>query len=446
LVAKFALCPPNDLDRAYLELKFELLPRVLANSRQLFVCADEIQRAVESAIAADQTPGAVVLVGHRGKVVYQDAFGSRALLPKTEAMTLDTIFDIASLTKVVATASTMMKLFELGAYHLDDLVVKHLPDFQHGQSDITIRDLLTHFSGLRADVDLEPAWSGHDTGLQLAYIDKPTHPRCEQFVYSDINFVLLGALVHKLSGQSLDEFVSSTVLKPLQMRSTCFNPPSEWYSRIAPTESLSEADDQLLLRGVVHDPTSRFMGGVTGHAGLFSTANDLSVFCQMILDGGRDLFRSETIKLFTSPASPASSPDVRGLGWDIHTRFSGNRGDLFPIGTSFGHTGFTGTSIWIDPASQTYVIVLANSVHPLRRAPLTPLRAAIANIVARAVQAPTADLHLTRRSQYAIDSLTAWHQLARQYRESRLSGEESAASQERFEQVEQLLRQITAMC
>jgi uncharacterized protein YbbC (DUF1343 family) len=338
---------------------------------------------IESAIQAGLIPGAVLLVGHDGKVVYRKAYGERALLPQHEPMTVDTMFDAASLTKVIATTPSVMKLFEQGKIRLNDPVTKYLPEFQGGHSDITIRNLMTHFSGLRPDLDLEPPWSGYETGIQRALIDKPAGPPGVRFVYSDINFILMGEIVRRLGGKTLSEFARENVFDPLGMPETMFLPPSALRPRIAPTE-LDKTTGQP-LRGVVHDDTSRYMGGVAGHAGLFTTADDLAKFAQMMIDGGEGngtrLFAASTIQKFTSPQSPADQPILRGLGWDIESPFSSNRGDLFPIG-SYGHTGFTGTSLWIDPSSRSYVILLANSVHPHRGKSLTSLRARIATIAA----------------------------------------------------------------
>jgi uncharacterized protein YbbC (DUF1343 family)/CubicO group peptidase (beta-lactamase class C family) len=353
---------------------------------QAFQGAQAIDTAINQAIREDRIPGAVVLIGHDGKVVYRKAYGSRSLVPSKEPMTIDTVFDIASLTKVVATTSCMMKLFEEGRVWIDDRVTTYLPEFQGGQSPITIRDLMTHFSGLRPDLDLEPPWSGYDTGIHRALIDKPAGPPENKFVYSDINFILLGEIVRRLSGMPENEYAKRILFDPLGMTDTGYLPDPALRPRIAPTE---QQKDGTILRGVVHDPTARYMGGVAGHAGVFSTADDLAKFCQMLLDGGDGLFSPVTIRKFTTPHTadfiqPTTKPVLRGLGWDIDSPYSGNRGELFPIG-SFGHTGFTGTSIWIDPASRTYVILLANSGHPHLRKPITPLRRQVATIAAAAV-------------------------------------------------------------
>jgi uncharacterized protein YbbC (DUF1343 family)/CubicO group peptidase (beta-lactamase class C family) len=349
---------------------------------QNFPGAAELDSTINQAIRENRLPGAVLLIGHEGKVVYRKAYGERALLPSREAMTVDTIFDLASLTKIVATTSAMMKLYDEGRFSPDDLVTKYLPEFQGGHSPITIRNLMTHYSGLRPDLDLDPVWSGYETGIQRALSDKPANPPETKFVYSDINFILLGELIHRLTGMPENEYVRKILFAPLGMTETGYLPDAKLLPRIAPTE---QQKDGSVLRGVVHDPTSRFMGGVAGHAGLFSTADDLAKYCQMILDGGHGIFRPSTIQLFAAPASPAGLADTRGLGWDVDSRYSGNRGNLFPAGKSFGHTGFTGTSIWIDPGSNTYVILLANSVHPHAGAAITALRRSVATIVARSV-------------------------------------------------------------
>lgn len=357
-----------------------------ALSGQTFSGGPAIDQAIDEAIQQNRLPGAVLVVGHDGQVVYRKAYGQRAVVPQAEAMTVDTIFDCASLTKVIATTSSLMKLFEEGRFRLNDKVTDYIPEFQGGKSDITLRNLFTHFSGLAPDVSLKPEWSGNDTGLRLAYTTKPTGPPGVRHVYSDINFILLGELVHRLSGKPLNEYARENVFLPLGMKETTFLPPSSWTPRIAPTERPDKS--ALPLRGVVHDPTARFMGGVAGHAGLFSTAGDLARFAQMMLNGGEldgvRVFNPLTVAKFTEPQTPPDQPILRGLGWDIDSPYSTNRGELFPIG-SYGHTGFTGTSIWIDPSTRSYVILLANSVHPDARPTLVPLRAKVATIAAAAV-------------------------------------------------------------
>jgi len=353
---------------------------------QSFSASPKLDAAIEQAIREDRIPGAVLIVGHNGQIVHRKAYGRRVILPVPEPMTVDTIFDCASLTKVVATTSAVMKLFEEGKLRLNDRVTEYLPDFQGGKSDITIRNLFTHFSGMRPDVDLLPVWSGYETGIRMALRDKPTAPPGARFVYSDINFILLGEIVRRVSGQTLPDFARQTIFNPLGMSESMFQPPASLRGRIAPTEPPSKGEAPL--RGIVHDPTTRFMGGIAGHAGLFSTADDLARFAQMMVQKGSwqgaRIFSPLTIEKFTTPQSPPDQSILRGLGWDIDSPFSSPRGDLFPIG-SYGHTGFTGTSMWLDPESQTYIVLLANSVHPIQRPPILSLRARVATITAAAL-------------------------------------------------------------
>jgi len=363
---------------------------VCLHAQAPFAGGPAVDQQMERAVQDGLIPGAVVVIGHNGHIVYQKAYGSRALIPHREPMTLDTMFDAASLTKIIATTPSIMRLFEQGQIRLNDPVTKYLPEFQGGHSDITIRNLMTHFSGLRPDLDLKPAWNGYETGIQRALNDKPAGPPGVRFVYSDINFILLGEIVHRLTGKMLNEYTSENFYQPLGMRETMFLPPASLGPRIAPTE-INPATGQP-LRGEVHDDTARYMGGVAGHAGVFTTAGDLAKFAQMMLDGGQvkgdkgegngvRLFSAATIEKFTSPQSPPDQPILRGLGWDIDSTYSSNRGELFPIG-SYGHTGFTGTSVWIDPFSHSYLIILTNVVHPHRGHSLTSLRSRVATLVA----------------------------------------------------------------
>jgi uncharacterized protein YbbC (DUF1343 family)/CubicO group peptidase (beta-lactamase class C family) len=315
---------------------------------------------INDAIAQQQIPGAVLVVGHDGQVVYRKAYGSRALEPRREAMTLDTVFDCASLTKVIATTTAIMQLWEQGKLRMNDPVVKYLPEFgQNGKQDITIRELLVHYSGLAPDLDLTKPWEGKQTAYRMAFEEAPERAPGSAFVYSDINFVVLGALVERLSGESLDEYAAKHIFAPLGMKETRFVPPHSWEPRIAPTE---EDENHHLLRGEVHDPTARRMGGVAGDAGVFSTADDLALFAQALLDGGRGVLTPATIAKMTAPQQPVNGTSLRGFGWDIDSPFSTNRGELLPVG-GYGHTGFTGTSLWIDPATKTYIVLLTNAVH-----------------------------------------------------------------------------------
>ncbi len=350
-----------------------------------------LDAVLERAVAAGKTPGAVLLVARQGKVLYRKAHGSRSLEPERRPMEIDTIFDCASLTKVLVTAPAVMMLVEEGRLRLIDRVTKHLPEFSGGQSAITVKQLLTHFSGLRPDVDLEPVWSGYETGIQKAYEEVPIVEPGSRFIYSDINYILLAEIVRKISGKPLDEFARERIFAPLGMSETSFRPAASLLPRIAPTERLP---DGTLLHGTVHDPTTRYMGGVAGHAGVFSTADDLGRFAQMMLDGGRRddvrLLSPLTLAKMTSPRSPPAHPALRGLGWDIDSPYSSTRGDLFPS-NSYGHTGYTGTSMWIDPLTRTYIILLTNRVHPVVKASVVDLRGHVANVVAGTIEDGDAD-------------------------------------------------------
>jgi CubicO group peptidase (beta-lactamase class C family) len=355
-----------------------------------------LDQVVRSAIEGDEAPGAVVLVARRGKVVYRKAFGHRAQDPDLEMMTADSIFDCASLTKVVATATSVMLLVEEGKLSLADEVVKYIPEFgRRGKSKITLLQLLTHFSGLRPDVDLHYKWEGYDRAIRLACSERLVSPPGKRFIYSDINYFVLGDIVKRVSGMQLDEFCRERIFLPLGMTDTGYKPNPEDPERIVPTESR----DKVMLRGEVHDPTAQRMGGVAGHAGLFSTADDLALWGQMILNGGTHngarLLSPMTVLKMTTPQSPRDKEDWRGLGFDIETRFSTTRGDLFPIG-SFGHTGFTGTSLWIDPYSDTLLVLLTSRLHPEGKGDVVSLRQKIASVVAASIL----DLPLNREHYY----------------------------------------------
>jgi CubicO group peptidase (beta-lactamase class C family) len=440
-----------------------------------------VSKLVNDAIAARRLPGAVVVVGHGGKVVFHQAYGSRKLDDEpgldgspapAEPMTEDTIFDMASLTKPLATATAVMQLYEKGEVRFDDPVQKYLPDFNtthdSRRAEVTVRMLLTHTSGETGDVNLGDPWglesSDKAEGIHRALTTPLESDPGEVFRYSDINFILLGALIEKVTGEAEDVYVQQNVFAPLGMSDTRFLPPAkacgphtlrgaaiawapaptdqtvctagtwstELLSRIAPTARDEEGraepgknpDLDHLLRGTVHDTTARRMGGVAGHAGLFSTAQDVSVYAQALLDrltgrpSGFPLTQA-TLGLMTTPQQPgraagqvetanaatreaiAKTPNttdpllapkypaiegqnLRGFGWDIDTGLSVPRGAVFPIG-SFGHTGFTGTTIWVDPGSDTYVVVLSNSIHVRGSPPIQNLRGDVATATARAL-------------------------------------------------------------
>jgi len=343
-----------------------------------------IDAAVAEAIAAKKLPGGVLWVEHDGQT-YRKSYGQRALVPEILATDEDTIYDAASLTKVLATTTAIMQLGEQGKIELDAPVARYLPDFaQQQKQNVTIRHLLTHTSGLRAGIPRgDPPWSGAAAALDRACAEELRHPPGSAVLYSDINFILLGEVVHRVSEQRLDVYTAKEVFQPLKMRNTGFLPTEARRQQIAPTELVAGQ----MIHGVVHDPTSRAMGGVAGHAGLFTTAADLARFCRMLinggeLDGGR-ILSAATVAEMTRPQIDGS--DRRGLGWDIDSRYSGPRGTWFPAGKSFGHTGWTGTSLWVDPAARAFVIFLSNRVHPDGTGDVTPLRRVISTLAAEAM-------------------------------------------------------------
>jgi CubicO group peptidase (beta-lactamase class C family) len=340
--------------------------------------------AIEQAIAEQKCPGGVLWLEHNGKA-YHKAFGYRAIAPQREAMTEDTIFDAASLTKVVACTPAVMLLIQRGQVKLDEPVQTYIPEFKgDGKEAITVRQLLTHTSGLRPDIETSSDWKGQGTAIEKACAEKLQTKPGSTFKYSDINFFLLGEMVQRMSRTPLEVFVQREIYGPLKMTDTGYLPPKKKLPRIAPTEVV----DGKPWRGVVHDPTARHMGGVAGHAGLFTTAGDLARYARMLLnlgdlDGVR-IFKPETVKLMTSVQTPPEISARRGLGWDIDSPYSGPRGDIFPIG-SYGHTGWTGGSLWIDPVSKTFVIFLSNRNHPTEKGSVTALRHTLGTLAAEAV-------------------------------------------------------------
>ncbi len=440
-----------------------------------------VSKLMNDAIAQQRLPGGVVVIGHGGRIVFHRAYGSRKPAgdpgldgspTPAEPMTEDTIFDIASLTKCLATATAVMQLYEQGKVAFDDPVQKYLPAFNTANDPrramVTVRMLLTHTSGEPIDVNLGDPWGldGADKaeGIHRALTTPLQSGPGEVFRYSDINYILLGALIESLTGEDEDTYVAKNVFAPLGMTETAYLPPAKacgphtirgaaiawapgpkepgtcppgtWstslLSRIAPTaiddqssaEPNKNPDFGHLLRGTVHDPTARRMGGVAGHAGVFSTAQDVSGYAQALLDrlAGRPSefpLKQTTLELMTTPQQPghsaaqlqaakdaareaiAKTPNTTdpllapnypaiagqqlfGFGWDIDTDFSKPRGLIFPIG-SFGATGFTGTSVWMDPDSDTYVILLANSILVPGSPPLSKLRGDVATAAAQAL-------------------------------------------------------------
>ncbi|WP_265594097.1 exo-beta-N-acetylmuramidase NamZ domain-containing protein [Haloferula sp. BvORR071] len=351
-----------------------------------------IDDAIQQAITDARTPGAVFRLEREG-VVYQRAYGSRAIVPEREPMSEDTIFDAASLTKVIATTSAVMKLVEAGKLDPEAPASRYLPEFGTlGKERITLRHLLTHSSGLRAGLSPNGDWKGKEEALKRVCQEAPTKDPGTSYLYSDINFITLGFIVERVSGKTLDAFCAEEIFQPLGMKDSGFRPfdpkvnplpqPADT-GRIAPTEMIGK----VVLRGVVHDPTSRRMGGVAGHAGLFLTVEDLGRFARMLLGGGEldgvRIFRPETVEAMTHIQSPEGLPR-RGFGWDIDSPHAGPRGEIFPIG-SYGHTGWTGTRLWIDPFSKTSVIFLSNRNHPDEKGGVVKLQGQLGTLAAEAI-------------------------------------------------------------
>jgi CubicO group peptidase (beta-lactamase class C family) len=437
-----------------------------------------VAQLVDDAIAAQRMPGAVVQIGHAGNIVFRQAFGSRKLPDEpgldgspapAEPMTEDTIFDLASLTKSVATTTAFLQLYEKGLVRIDEPVQTYLPEFNPTndprRAQVTVRMLLTHTSGIAGDLSLDGPWgldpADKTEGVHRALGAWVVFDPGQLFHYSDINFILVGAIIEKITGQPLDSYVPANVFAPLGMSDTRYLPAgkacgphqiigtaitlgqnapwvgecpagtwsTELLPRIAPTAHDNDTpginpDYDHLLRGTVNDPTARRMGGVAGSAGVFSTVDDIGRYAQGLLDrlAGRPSpfpLTQATLELMTTPQQPGhtaaqleaannatriaiektadttdpllapsypaiAGQDLRGFGWDIDTDQSRPRGMIFPIG-SFGHTGFTGTSLWMDPGSDTYVIVLANVIHQRGGPPIAKLSGEVATLTARAL-------------------------------------------------------------
>lgn len=345
-----------------------------------------IDAAVKSALDKGEVPGAVVVVVHNDAVLYRKAYGSRAKKPAEEVMTLDTVFDLASLTKPLATATAIFKLVEAGKLKLTDKVSQHWPEFAaNDKGTVTVEQCLLHTSGLIADNALADYKGDRAAAMKAIAGLKLQSPAGTKFQYSDVGFIVLGEIVERIAKMPLDEFTSKELFAPLGMADTGFKPTEKLKPRIAPTGLRNKE----ILRGEVHDPRAFAMGGVAGHAGLFGTADDLAIFTRMLLNEGKHngkiILKPETVKLLIEKVEVTKGV-FRSRGWDVDTAYSAPRGELFKKGEGYGHTGFTGTSIWIDPPSRTAIILLANRVHPDDKGNTTPLRKAIGTLVAGALK------------------------------------------------------------
>lgn len=351
--------------------------------------AGEIRGAVEASIERGELPGAVVIVLHDDRLVVRKAFGHRARKPLPTLMSEDTVFDLASLTKPLATAMALMLLLEEGKLDVKDLLSRYLPSFARKETEaVTLEQLLIHTSGFIPDNPVADYKDGPAKAWDRLFALNPVAPPGTRFQYSDVNYLLLGKVVETVSGLPLDEFTRRRIYEPLGLKDTGYRPGLDLKMRAAPTE---QREGHWMI-GEVHDPRSYLLGGVAGHAGLFSTADDLAVYAKMLLHegkhNGKTFLRPETVRLMTAPREVRTTrgAGLRTYGFDMDTPYSANRGKLFPRGKSYGHTGFTGTSLWIDPTSRSAVIFLSNRVHPDGKGNVTPLRGQVASIAARALR------------------------------------------------------------
>jgi uncharacterized protein YbbC (DUF1343 family)/CubicO group peptidase (beta-lactamase class C family) len=346
-----------------------------------------IETLAQQGIQEGKMPGCVICVGRHGKIGYLKAFGNKRLQPTPEAMQADTVFDLASITKPVVTATSIMKLVESGRVRLGSKVVDFFPEFApHGKEAITVQDLLIHQSGLIPDNALKDYQSGSDVAWQRICELALVAPVGTTFKYSDVNFIVLAEIVKKVTGQNVHEFSQQEIFKPLGMLETGYLPDENLRHRAAPTEQRGEE----WIQGEVHDPRAFALNGVAGHAGLFSTAEDLAIYAHMMLGRGTFIHEQSESTQVLAPATFATmtrgypvSSGVRGLGWDKRTGYSSNRGDMLSD-AAFGHGGFTGTVLWIDPELDLFFIFLSNRVHPNGKGSVNHLAGAIANVVASA--------------------------------------------------------------
>lgn len=343
-----------------------------------------IESVVAEGLDEEQMAGCVVCIGRRGKIGYLKAYGHRQVEPEKIDMTVDTVFDMASITKPVATATSAMLLIERGSIKLSDRVAEHIPEFaQNGKDEVTVEDLFLHQSGLTPDNALSDYDDGPEKSIENVYALSLRAPPKTKFMYSDVGFIVLAELVRRKTGKNVHEFSQENIFRPLEMNETGYLPRQELRDRAAVTERREER----WMQGEVHDPRAYRMGGVAGHAGLFSTAQDLAVFAQMLLNGGeyqgKRILAATTLELMTKGYEVSSG--VRGLGWDKQTGYSSNKGKGFSD-RAFGHGGFTGTTFWVDPELDLFVIFLSNRLHPDGKGSVNRLAGRIGTIAAEAIE------------------------------------------------------------
>ena len=351
--------------------------------------ADE---AIADAIKEKIIPGAVLLVGRGDDIVYRKAYGNRAIEPSVEPMTEDTIFDLASLSKPVGTATSIMVLADRGKIDLEAPAAKYVPAFgSNGKDKVTVAQLLLHRGGLIADNSLKDYTDDPVESMKKILDLKLKYEPGTDYIYSDMSFAVLGEIVRVVSGKPLNEFAAEAVFNPLGMKDTAYLPPNSWVTRIAPTERTKDAKtgEQTVLRGVVHDPRAQKLGGFAGHAGVFGTADDLARYCRMLLHGGeldgKRIMSAKTAAEMTKTRCMPDGSNCRTYGFDVDTKLSAPRGERFQKGTTFGHTGYTGTMMWVDPKSECYVVLLTNRVHPQDKGSVTQLRRKVSTIAAEAL-------------------------------------------------------------
>lgn len=344
------------------------------------------EKAIAQAISEENIPGAVLLAGNRDGVAYIKPFGDRAIEPTREAMTNDTIFDLASLSKPIGCATSVMILIDRGKIQLADPVAKHIPEFgNNGKEVITVEQLLLHTGGLIPDNAMADYTEGIDTAWKKLYDLKPKWEPGTHFAYTDVGFIILGKLVEKVDGRPLAQFAKEEIFTPLKMTDTTYLPSADLKPRIAPTEKRSKKDADF-IRGEVHDPRAHALGGFAGHAGLFGTADDVSRWVRMLLNGGEldgaRILSEAIVKAMLTKHCVKDDEGCRGLGVDIDSSYSpAARGERFPVGTSFGHTGFTGTSFWADPETGVFYVLLTSRLHPDGKGEVKDLRRAVATDV-----------------------------------------------------------------
>lgn len=343
-----------------------------------------IDEIVAEGLLREEFCGCVVLVGRSSGIVFEKAYGDRQILPAREPMTVDSVFDLASLTKPIATGTCLMTLVEAGKLRLQDPVARHIPEFAvNGKEPITVEQLLTHQAGLIPDTDIEEYKNGPEEAIRLALATTPTDPPGAKFVYSDVGPIVVAELIRRLSGEDVHTYSQQRIFQPLGMTDTGYNPGPELRTRAVATEQR----EGHWMKGEVHDPRAYLMKGIAGHAGLFSTAGDLAVYAAMMLGGGEyrgvEILAPETVALMTTPVQ--TSQGLRSISWDSHSSFSSNRGDLCSV-KAFGHGGFTGTVLWIDPGLDLYYIFLSSRLHPDGKGTVNPLAGRIGTVAAAAIR------------------------------------------------------------